>query len=95
MPKRQLTPNEQHRQRLYGLTPFQYRKLLRNQNGVCAICKEINDDGRSLAVDHDHYTGKVRGLLCTRCNLGLGFFKDEIRLLAEAIVYLEDAGYSY
>lgn len=53
----------------YGITVDQYNELLFKQNGVCAICKGI--DKHRLAVDHDHTTGEVRGLLCIRCNLGM------------------------
>lgn len=78
--------------RKYGLRPEDYDTLLDNQNGVCAICSEPPKPGRRLAVDHDHTTGEVRGLLCSPCNTALGLFKDRIRLLAAAIVYLEDNG---
>jgi hypothetical protein len=76
--------------RKYGLTGEQYEMLLASQNGACAICHGSPPVGKSLNVDHDHDTGIVRGLLCTPCNTGLGFFKDRIRLLAAAIVYLQD-----
>ena len=63
----------------YGMTPEQYDILLLAQGGVCPIC------GRPLPspadVDHDHRTGKVRGLLCTRCNLALGLVHDDAKLL--------------
>src|SRR3990167_5597356 len=53
-----------------------YESMFRGQNGGCAICKKQNTDGRRLHVDHDHKTGRIRGLLCYRCNSGLGYFKD-------------------
>lgn len=56
-------------QRLYGISLVEYRRKYNKQNGVCAICKGINDDGSDLAVDHDHETGEVRELLCRACNL--------------------------
>ena len=54
----------------YGIniTPKEYLKLLKKQNGVCAICGKTNKSKKDLAVDHNHETGKVRGLLCTWCN---------------------------
>lgn len=67
-----------------------YLAMLQQQNGVCAICKQKETKSRNgrlynLAVDHDHKTGKIRGLLCSTCNCGLGHFKDEpARLLAAA-----------
>lgn len=56
--------------RQYGLTSETYTKLFEEQKGVCAICKRLSK-GRALAVDHDHTTGDVRGLLCTACNVAL------------------------
>lgn len=74
----------------YGLTPEQYDAILSAQGGVCAICKTnwMRGGYRHLDVDHDHTTGKVRGLLCGRCNRGLGYFKDNPQNLAAAIDYL-------
>lgn len=86
------TINEQTRYKLYGLTPRQYKRMLEEQSYVCAICGQTNK-GRKLVIDHDHYTGRVRGLLCHLCNSGLGMFLDDVRLLSHAIVYLEDAEY--
>lgn len=76
----------------YGITFLDYTRLLQEQNYSCAICREFM---KKPMVDHDHKTGEVRGLLCTLCNSGLGFFRDRIRFLAAAIVYLEDHGKSY
>lgn len=62
--------------RRYGITESDYNAMLEKQGGVCAICKERADGNRTwtkkLAIDHDHSTGKVRGLLCFRCNTRLG-----------------------
>lgn len=76
----------------YGITLEEYLVLLAKQEGVCAICRQLpvghgKRDG-FLDVDHDHLTTKVRGLLCTNCNLSLGGFKDNIELLKAAIEYL-------
>ena len=73
----------------YGITIADYDKLFAKQNGFCAICG--SDKGwrnYRLAVDHNHETGEVRGLLCDNCNTGLGMFKDNPSLLAKAINYL-------
>jgi hypothetical protein len=65
--------------------------MLATQNGCCAICLDAaGDGGAGLNVDHDHDTGKVRGLLCHHCNIGLGHLRDQ-RVLAAAIAYLEAA----
>lgn len=71
----------------YGLGAFD--EMLQTQNGVCAICGQTNSGGKRLAVDHDHRTNLIRGLLCTNCNLGLGNFKDCEELLQSAITYLQ------
>ena len=74
--------------RNYGIGLDSYERLLKMQDGKCAICGDI-EDGRALAVDHDHVTGKVRGLLCANCNNGLGRFKDDAERLKAAVRYLE------
>jgi len=71
-----------------GITPLQYNEILKQQGGGCAICGGVNTNGKRLAVDHCHKTGKNRGLLCTACNSGLGHFHDDINNLASAIKYL-------
>jgi Recombination endonuclease VII len=64
-------------------------ELFERQNGTCAICgREEWEKVKVLGVDHDHKTGRVRGLLCTDCNMGLGKFKDDPALLRKAIKYL-------
>lgn len=55
------------------------------QNGRCPICQRI----KKLVVDHEHGTGRIRALLCNRCNVGLGQFKDDLQLLKAAVKYLE------
>lgn len=74
--------NKLHKlKRVYGLTPEQYEALGRE----CHICKAAEGQ---MNVDHDHNTGKVRGLLCTLCNSGLAFFRDSESLLFAAVEYL-------
>lgn len=76
----------------YGIVLDQYAEMLTSQNGVCAICGGVNRDGRKLFVDHDHGTGKVRGLLCNLCNRGIGNLRDSVDLLEAAIRYLNEHG---
>ncbi|MFD3999808.1 endonuclease VII domain-containing protein [Streptomyces rubiginosohelvolus] len=73
----------------YGLTESEYDFMLAAQGGVCAMCGETCVSGRQLAVDHDHATGVVRGLLCVKCNRQLGIF-EVLRPAAEE--YLSDYG---
>lgn len=78
---------------LYGITPDQYREMFAKQDGKCAICRQSETGKRAergfpLAIDHCHSAGSVRGLLCNKCNLGLGNFNDEITRLEAALVYL-------
>jgi hypothetical protein len=73
----------------YGMTLKEYNVLLQVQNHKCALCGSSEPGGKgSFHVDHDHKTGRIRSLLCHGCNIGLGFFKDDISLLKKAINYL-------
>ena len=76
----------------YGITLEQYDQMAEAQGHKCAICEstEPKSHGARFAVDHDHKTGKVRGLLCGPCNMGMGKLGDDIALLTSAIEYLRD-----
>ena len=85
----------------FGITSEDYKDMMEAQGGTCAICNGKNAVRKratfgnkpftiALAVDHNHKTGKVRGLLCNSCNTSLGKFKDDITLLKRAIEYLEE-----
>lgn len=74
--------------RRYGLTTDQFREIESVQAGLCMICRRP----QRLSVDHDHCSGKVRGLLCQPCNLGIGTFGDDPKLLRAAAEYLEKHG---
>jgi hypothetical protein len=80
----------QQRHRKYGITKEQFYDLLSKQGDCCAICGSSEPVGSSSQwkVDHDHVTGKVRGLLCNTCNVGLGMFRDDSELLKTASKYL-------
>lgn len=80
-------------QKRYGITAEEYQAMFDKQAGVCAICGNAETTVQRgviarLSVDHDHVTGKVRGLLCQQCNHGLGHFKDNTEILSNAIDYL-------
>lgn len=72
----------------YGMTLQQFQAMSAAQEGKCAICRRMDSAGRRLAVDHDHQSGKVRGLLCGLCNPGIGYFGNDPSLLLQAAVYL-------
>lgn len=74
----------------YGITSEQYESMLRYQGGKCFICQRATGKRRRLAVDHDHKTGKVRGLLCNPCNRDvLGHLRDSVAALERAVTYLK------
>lgn len=77
-------------ERTYGFDVARYERLAIQQGGRCAICRKRPSSERRLAIDHDHATGDVRGLLCDRCNTALGGFADDIGNLARAIAYLTE-----
>lgn len=74
----------------FGITLKDYNILLEEQNNVCKICTKPCRTGLRLSVDHDHKTGKVRGLLCKSCNVAIGHFKDDPENLYRAISYLNE-----
>jgi hypothetical protein len=79
--------------RNYGITQTDYDQLYVAHDGRCAICRQIetrikNSRVKWIAVDHDHKTNEVRGLLCHQCNVGIGSFKDDVELLEAAVRYL-------
>ena len=76
-----------HLKRTFGLTPDELGALIQGQGGTCAIC-----DGPPQHIDHDHETGKVRGVLCGPCNMGLGQFGDDPERLSRASRYLRRHG---
>jgi len=76
--------------KLYKLSKYQYEELLLKQDFKCAICsRHQNETDKSLSIDHDHNTGKIRGLLCHNCNLAVGHLKDDPVLAIKASEYLK------
>jgi hypothetical protein len=84
-----------HIKRQYKLSVSEYQEMLNGQNGACAICgkpetrKTKSGKVRALSVDHDHKTGRVRGLLCISCNSSIGYAYDDVGILEHAIAYLK------
>lgn len=86
----QLYKKDVNLQREYGITLGDYNNKFMEQQGCCAICnKHQSEFKKPLFVDHDHDTGKVRGLLCNKCNWAIGLLDDSIKRLESAINYLE------
>jgi hypothetical protein len=86
-----------HLRHKYGLTPDAYDELHQAQGGRCAVCgreESTRHPGTgetfSLAVDHDHRTGRLRGLLCRHCNLALGYVGDSVETLEALVRYLKE-----
>lgn len=87
------TLRHKERERKFGITSETYSLMLQRQNGVCAICGNPETATRfgvvkALSVDHCHATGRIRGLLCSDCNTGIGKLKDNVTILQNAIRYL-------
>ncbi len=72
----------------YGLTIEQYDEMVRKSGGRCMVCGKKPTGKKGLHVDHDHKTGKVRGLLCNKCNVALGMVNDTPNLLLKLYYYL-------
>ncbi len=83
-----------HRSNRYKITEHQYHEMVVTQGNRCAICRKYEQSKtragvtKPLAIDHDHTTGRVRGLLCDHCNRGLGNFMDNIDIMYNAIDYI-------
>lgn len=73
----------------YGLNPSEFNAMLNSQGNGCAICGEQFESPSHACVDHDHQTSEVRGLLCRKCNSGIGQFNDKLNLLERAVEYLQ------
>lgn len=86
--QQRLANREKVLRREFGITMDQYQAMHKAQGGLCAICKQP-ENGKSLAVDHNHASGKVRELLCGRCNPAVGFLRECPELARELAAYLE------
>ena len=76
----------------YGMTVAKYEAMFQSQKGLCAMCRRKSE--RTLCVDHDHLTNRVRGLLCTSCNALLGFAQEDQEIIVAAYSYLSKLKYS-
>lgn len=89
-PSKDAANRKRERVKVYDLTIEEYDSMAERQNDRCAICLTDKPGGQGRwHIDHSHETGKVRGLLCTRCNSGLGYFRDNRANLERANAYLE------
>ena len=77
-------------QDLYGITTEEYVFLLKQQDNKCACCGVSQDESSSFNVDHDHSTMEVRGLLCRKCNMGIGLLGDTANSVMAAVLYLQN-----
>lgn len=94
-PEKTAKANRKQALKRYGLTQTKYDKLLKSQDFGCAVCGEefhTKTKRDNLAVDHCHQTGKVRGLLCNRCNYALGLVDDDSSILLKLASYLNTDG---
>ena len=76
------------RRKAYGITPEVFESMFVQQGRCCAICRGTNPGPKDWALDHDHKTGRARGILCVRCNTGIGLLRDDVATLLNAIDYL-------
>ena len=87
---------ERQLKKSFGLTIDDYNKKLQTQDGLCAICKKPESSLNAhssgilpLAIDHDHQTGKVRDLLCSRCNQALGLLREDVEIAKNLVTYIQ------
>lgn len=88
--ERQRAHSHNYRFTRHGLTESKYLEMVEAQGGVCAVCRRECDVAGKLSIDHDHDSGRGRGLLCKRCNSGLGFFRESPDVLERALAYLKE-----
>lgn len=81
---------EHWRRHVYGLKPGEFERMLVEQDGRCLICKAVFEGKRTPHIDHDHDSGRVRGLLCRSCNTGIGFLDEDPGRLERAARYLRE-----
>jgi hypothetical protein len=87
--------NDAERNRRYKLSNAQYDAMVAQQGGLCAVCSQPPTMKGTLFVDHDHATGVIRGLLCGKCNTGIGMLGDSLDAIKRAARYLKRAGQTF
>ena len=87
-PENKAKEREGHLKRTHGITLEEYEAMVVAQKGRCKICGRRPTEGKSFHIDHDHVTGRVRGLLCSACNHALGLFGDSPQRLQRAATYV-------
>jgi len=88
--KKKYGMTEGRKLKIYGITPEDWKKMFEEQHGCCAICGTHQSMFvKPLSVDHNHDTGNVRGLLCQMCNIALGYFRDDPKLMKKGIEYVQ------
>lgn len=84
-----------HLQKTYGLTLSRYNEVLKKQDGKCAICGvDQSKTNRRFGVDHDQVSGRIRGIICGRCNRGMGYLQDNAEICESAARYIREHGRS-
>ncbi len=78
-----------HKLKKYGITDVEYQKIIKTQNNRCEVCGNEEKERPKMPIDHNHATGKFRGVICSRCNRVLGAVDDEATLLRKLAEYLE------
>lgn len=80
--------------RQYNITLEEYEQMIVEQSALCAICRtNAHKNNGSFNIDHDHKTGKVRGLLCSHCNFAVGLLKDDISVMNRMVEYVRSGGW--
>ena len=87
-PSRKSSQQDARLKRRYGLTLSDMKAMLAKQDGCCAICGTRDFNGKNPCIDHDHVTGKTRGVLCHGCNVALGYIRDNILVAQGMVNYL-------
>ncbi len=92
-PEARMKRKAHHLKKSYGLDRISFENMLSNQGFLCLLCSQVLSKypDSTTHIDHDHITGRVRGILCRSCNQGIGFLKHDPGILIKAIEYLKDS----